>query len=500
MSNPNPPAAPAAAPYWLLASCLAGLIGWACFLHNQTTVVAAGSDSSGYMNSARLLARGELMAPQRLPPEVGPDVLRWDFMPLGYAIGPRPGTIVPTYPQGLPLHFAVSGLALGWRLGPLWVIVGAALAALWLCYLCGREIGVSPALAAAGATALGLSPLFIFSSVQPLSDTLATTWCLAAVWMALRARRGHVAWACGCGLAFAIAVLVRPSNLLLLPCLVLLLGRWRLLLAAIMGGLPGALWLGYCNHLLYGSALRTGYGDIGSALAAKWVLPTLQHIGLWVSRLLPAGLLLLPLAALPLWRERRRILLALGAWWLAFIVFYSYYEVTHEIWWSLRFILPAIPALILGATLGVDTLCARAGATAPRWRHLCAGLLVIWSAAVFQYWVPRLGLLGFSRTEIAYHQACMWARAHVPPDAVIATMPASGALYYYTGFPVLRWDSVQADAFKQYAAAFRAAGRPVYAMLFAGEQTRALEEHMPDKWEKVDVVAGITFWKLSPEP
>ena len=49
------------------------------------------------------------------------------------------------------------------------------------------------------------------------------------------------------------------------------------------------------------------------------------------------------------------------------------------------------------------------------------------------------------------------------------------------------------------AAILRAANRPVYAMLFNGE-ARALEEHMPDKWERIETVAGISFWRLSPAP
>lgn len=441
------------------------------------------------------------MAVQRIPAEFGPAVSPFHFMPLGYWVGPKPGTIVPTYPSGLPLHFAGAGLALGWRLGPLWVIVGGALAAIWLCYLCGREIGVSPPLAAAGAAVIGSSPLFIFSSVQALSDTLAATWCLGAVWTALRARRGHLAWAWACGAALGVAVMVRPSNVLLLPCLILLLGHWRRWAVAVLGGLPAAIWLGYTNQLLYGGPLRTGYGDVFASLQTAWVFPTALHIGLWLSRLLPAALLLLPLAALPLWRTHGRVLLAFGLWWTAFMVFYSYYEVTHETWWCLRFILPAVPAMVLAAVLGSEELCRRAGATtAPRWRWATAGALMLWAAAVFYYWVPRLGLLEFNRHEFAYAKASKWAWANLPQNSLVATLPASGSLYYYAGFPVLRWDLIDPPDFRRYAAAAKISGRPIYAMLFPGEQTPALEEHMPAKWEKIEEIAGISFWKLSASP
>ena len=499
MSNPNAPATPARPAHWLLGLCILAMAGWGYFRFSHATAIAAGSDSSGYLNNARLLARGQLMTGQRIPPELAANASPVHFMPLGFWLGPVAGTIAPTYPNGLPLHFAAAGLALGWRLGPLWIIVGSALAAIWLCYLCAREIGVGAPLAAAGAATLGLSPLFIFSSVQALSDTLATAWCLGAVWLALRARRGHWTWALACGTALGVAVMVRPSNVLLLPCLVVLLGRWRLLLAAAAGGLPAAAWIASCNQLLYGSPLRTGYGDIGGTLHAFWVFPTGLHLGLWLSRLLPAGLLLLPFAALPLWRKEGRVLLALGVWWAAFIVFYSFYEVTHESWWCLRFVLPGIPALVLAAVLGLENLCQRAGDAARRslW---AAGALTLWAAAVYQYWVPKLGLLEFNQQEISYSTASKWARANLPPEALVATLPASGSLYYYTGFAVLRWDLLDAPDFRRYAAALRQSGRPVYAMLFPGEETPALHEHMPDQWEKIGTVSGIDFWKLSATP
>jgi 4-amino-4-deoxy-L-arabinose transferase-like glycosyltransferase len=474
------------------------LAAWAVFLFNHATAVAGGSDSSGYLNSARLFAHGRVLVAQRIPPELGPSVPPMHFLPLGFWMGPRPGLIVPTYPTGLPLHFALAGELAGWALGPLLVIVGASIAAIWLCYLCAREISVTPVLAAAGAVVLGLSPIYIFSSLQPTSDVLATAWCLAAVWAALRARRGGAAWAWACGAAFAVAVLVRPSNLLLLPCLVVLLGHWRRLLAAAVSGLPAALWLGYHNYSLYDSPWRTGYGDISSSLRPEWVYPTLIHFGRWLARLLPAGILFLPFATLPLWREHRRTLLALALWWLAFFGFYVFYDVAHEYWWCLRFILPAFPALILAAVMGLDAICARTKETSlPRGRNLAALLLMVWSLAVFDHWNVPLGLLEFVRHEVAYRDASRWAKANLPPTAVIGTLAGSGSLYFYTDFPVMRWDLMQPEDFKRYAAVFRQSGRPVIAMLFPGDEKPALRERMPDRWEKIGEVSGITFWKLA---
>ncbi len=502
MSNPNPSGPPITAPRWLVWLLVLAFAAYAVFLHSHTTAVAAGSDSSGYLNSAQLFAQGRLVAEQRLVPELSAGNSVFHFMPLGFWPSQPPGKFVPTYPPGLPLHFALAGLLTGWNAGPLLVILSSALAAVWFCYLAARELGLAPTLAAAGAATLACSPLFLFSSLQPLSDTLAATWCLIAVWAALRARRGELGWAAACGAAFAVAVLVRPSNALLLPCLLMLLGDWRRLAAAALGGLPGALWLGYLNHALYGGALRSGYGDITPLLETQWFWPTLAHFGHWLVRLLPAGVVILPLAALLRWRGQTRTLLALALWAAAFLLFYAFYSVSHETWWCLRFILPAVPALILSALLGLDAICARASSAAltARWRHAAAAGWLLWALGTALYWNPRLDVLHLGRYETVYLDATRWANAHLPKNALVACMFASGSVYYYTDFPILRWDLIPPEDFRLYAGKLRHSGRPLYALLFPGEQDSALQEHMPDKWEKVGEVSGIGFWKLSAAP
>ena len=85
------------------------LAGYALVLFHHTSFAAGGSDSSGYLNGARLLARGRVTEPVRglerlkLPVDDAPL-----FIPLGYRPGPRPGTMSPSYPPGLSLHMAAA--------------------------------------------------------------------------------------------------------------------------------------------------------------------------------------------------------------------------------------------------------------------------------------------------------------------------------------------------------------------------------------------------------
>lgn len=501
MSNPNPPSLTGRAPTWLVWLGLVALFGYGVFIERSFSIVAGGSDSSGYLNSARLFSEGRLQTALRAPAEFGqPDALnRMHFLPLGFWAFAGDPKITPTYPTGLPLHFAIAGKLFGWITGPRVVGLFAALGAVLLCYAVGRELGLEARLAAAGSVVLAACPVFLFTSIQPMSDTLAGTWCLAAVWAALRARK-HRAWAAACGTAFAVAVLVRPTNLVLLPALVVLLGLdWRRLALATLGGLPGVAWLALYNHALYGGALRSGYGDWTGTFAWAWGPTTAGHFLRWLALLLPAPLLALPFVAIrhPLTTVRQ--LIALTVWFGAIVGVYTFYEVSHETWWCLRFIVPALPALILGGLLGLDALVRRrTGANGHSWHGFAALAVTIWALGVSTYWYKHFALAETKSGERTYLKGCEAARDHLPPGAVVATMNFSGAIYYYTDFAVLRWDQVEAAEFRRYAALAAKAGRTVAALEFRWEEPKALRERCPGNWVRVAEVGNAVLWKLAP--
>lgn len=496
MSNPNPPAATVRAPRWVQWLGVLALAGYAFFLARHSAIVAGGSDSSGYLNSARLLARGQLFTDLRAPAEFGArgTVNPMHFLPQGFFPTPDKTRLTPTYPTGLPLHLALTGKLLGWETGPALLVLLAATGAVALCYLVAREVGVSVPLALAGAVVLAAFPVFVFTAVQPLSDTLATTWTLAALFAALRAHRlRQRAWAVGCGAALAIAVLVRPTNVLLAPALLVLIG-WdlRQLACFTLGGLPGAAWLGFYNHHLYGGALRSGYGDVAAAFALSYGAPTALHFLKWSALLLPTVLLALPFAA---WRRRdarTRPLLALTLAFAAITGVYAFYEVSHEVWWCLRFILPAVPALIIMALLGLESF--------GKFRRTGALILALWAIGSSWYWTPRLGVFLLQGYEQAYADGARAAVAALPQDAVVMSFAFSGALYFYSEFPVLRWDQMDATAFAGYAARARQAGRPVCAVIFDFEEKDAFRR-CPGDWRRLTTLRNIGLWQLAaPNP
>jgi hypothetical protein len=495
MSNPNPLAAAAPArplPLWIggIALAVYGVFLWCNFSN-----VAGGADSSGYLNSARLLASGQLAAEMRAPPEFGPQsgLLRQQFQPHGFVPFDGNPKLSPTYAVGLPLHLALAGKLFGWSLAPYIVGVGGALAALLLIYAIARRLGLEPWLAFASAAMLAAYPVVIFTSLTPISDTLATTWCLAAIWTALRAKE-HAAWALACGAAVALAVLVRATNLLVLPAVIVALGfNFRRLAGAALGGAPGAVWLGYYNHALYGGVFRTGYVDISDAFGWKYGGPTALHFLQWLALLLPAALLVLPFVAV-LRRSRATATLAmLALWFVPFAVVYSFYEISHEVWWCLRFILPGTPALILAALLGVEAV-----ATSRKAQIGFAAGLMLWSAGLSWFWTNKFHLLLTKTYERAYADAAAAARAEFPAHALVVAGIHSGALFYYTPFSILRWEFVRPEEFARFRQLTADAGRPICAVLHEIEERGALQEHCPGNWRRIGAHTAFELWRLEP--
>ncbi len=503
MSNPNPPA-PAPRPsrrlVWL--GCLA-LALYAWFLAHHGTVVAGGADSSGYFNSAKLFTEGRLATPLRVPPEFldGGNFEPLHFLPLGFMPAADRSILNPTYPTGLPLHLAPAAELLGWEYGAHVVFIGAALGAVWLTYLSARSLGLTPVLAGAGAIMLGAFPVFLFTAVQPLSDTLATAWALAAIYSGLRAAEGRNGWAVTSGAALAFAVLVRPSNLLLAPALLVLIGwDWRRWFRFGLGGVPGAAWQAFYNQHLYGHALRSGYGNISESFGIHFAGPTTLHFAKWLAMLLPSVVLVLPLATLTQRGFRRRELLGLALAFGAIAGCYAFYEVSHEVWWCLRFILPGVPALVLAALLGVEALARGPGQRWPvTFRPIAAGALALWAVGASWYWSPRLSIYLMRHYEQAYADGVIAAKQQLPTNAAVLCEAFSGALYFSTEFTVMRWDQINTDAFKRYSAAAARTGRPVCAVLFDSEQEDAFRR-CAGEWTRIGTVRNVGLWQLALRP
>jgi hypothetical protein len=482
----------------------AGLLLYAILILGNINACAGGSDSSGYLNHARLLASGRVHVPVRaiqgLPPDRAPSYL---YMPLGFKPAPHGDGIVPTYPPGLPLLVAAAAPFAGWDRACDLVIVIHSLLGLLLVFALGRSFGLEPAWALLGAVIAAASPLYLTYSLQAMSDVPALAWTTAAILAAWRSSRTQAGvrsggWALAAGAAFAMAVLIRPTNILALAPLLIALGlSVRRLSFFVLGGLPGAVFFALHSLAAYGHPLATGYGDATVLFDATFVGPTLVHYLRWLPALFTPVVFLV--AALP-WAggAARRPAAIMGSWTVAYLAFYCSYYCTHETWWYLRFVLPAAPALVVGGLL-VAHRWAAAGKPAA-WssgrRRLVFASALIAILAFESFWSRKLDALSVGRGEATYPMCAEWLRQHLPKDAVVVAMQESGSIFYYTDFTFVRWDQMQGPDARRVIEVCASAHRPVYASLFDWETDDALRKRMPGAWSRIGEVRNVTIWRL----
>ncbi len=438
-------------------ACALLLAGYGGFLLRYTSFSVGGSDSSGYLNTARRLVSGTLVSRPRTLVRFGlPDELLQIFIPLGFVEGPRPGTMAPYYPSGFPAHMAAAALLLGWERGPFLVSPFATLFSLPLFYLLARELSLTRAWAAAGRR---------------------TAWALVA------------------GSALGIAILVRPTNILLaIPLAFALPMALRALGLFLTGGIPVAAALAFYDLHCYGNPLQTGYGKTGllGPFALRNFPPRFRHYGGWILRSLTP---LIPIAWIGVaadrraaWRDRALLI----SWFASYFLFYCFYE-PYDSFWFVRFLLPAAPGLVLGAVLAVRDLAERL--SRPRMTGPVSIALLLLVLLVEGRAVRRVGILGTAEGESIYPRICAWAARSLPADAVVLSMAASGALEYYTSLSYARYDWIQREQFPQLRASFERRGGRVYALLFPFE-VEDLARRLPGRWKKLGVLRDVTLGEL----
>jgi hypothetical protein len=490
---------------WIAAVLFAG---YTVLLFDSLSGGLGGSDSAGYGNTARDIVAGRIVVPVEALARLGFDEgwLRV-FIPLAEQPGPRPGTMVPYYPPGFPLHVALFSLLAGWKTGPFLVSPLFAIAALVLTYLLARELTLSRPLSFAAAAFLaGCSP-FIVQAIQPMSDAAATAWCTAAVLCALKARRAS-GWAAASGAAFGMAVLIRPADAILILPLALAL-PWRRRPWALFGaaGLPFAVFFGLWNRAAYGSPFRTGYSQqLADELSESYLLSRAGRYGRWIliqlSPLVPLGWI--ALAADRRVPARDRVLLI--SWFGAFFAFYSLWMSSSQSWYFGRYLLPAAPALLIGFLLTLrDALRALPeGGIAVRGRRVSyqalAAALAIGAVLIFERRVERhVRPLGSARGQSVYPEGCRRLEALAPDGkALVVGMEFSAAIRFYTGLTPVRWEYLSPDAFAVLRAKAAERGYRMLGIVFPHEANAAARA-APGNWRYLETVGNASVWELPPE-
>jgi hypothetical protein len=478
----------------LAALVALAFVAYAFLLERHIGFAVGGADSSGYMSGARLLASGHLSVP------VEPvrtlklnDQFTELFVPIGW--WPRPGArMVPAYPAGLSVHLALAAMIGGWNSGPYYVPWIAAIGSLVLLFGICRQLEVPRWLAVAASAALASLPIFMSSAIQPFSDEVALFWTLAVVWCALRAGRAE-AWAVAAGAAFGAGVWVRPTSILMIvPLVVALRLRKRLLLYAAVGAAPFGAALMAFNYALFGGPFRTGYGTLREVV--NWdalrncpkfhfleVIRTLTPIPL-------AGLV----ASLFDRSVERWVRLLLPVWFGVFVAFYSLWNVCQN-WFDMRFILPGIPALLVATVLVMRD----AVAALPRWASVVRVVTVVLMAIVCVSCVRaarRYDALGYDQSF--WPKTVFWAERSIPRRAIVVSGIYGGAFYYYASRFTIRWDFLDDDKFQLLRAYAGNAGLPWYAVTSADADLKpeVFAKRYQARWRPISTYRDVTLWRL----
>ena len=412
-----------------------------------------GADSSGYLNLARMLDRGVTTLPRPAPGDP----------PLGFVSlpGERMASI---YPIGLSIHLALFARVGGWEHAPYFVNPLAGVALVLLTFWLGKRLH-SELAGLVAALLMGFCAVFVFQAVQPMSDVLAAMWSLAAIVAAVEGR-DRARFDILAGFCFGVAVLVRPTSVLLLLPLALTV-RHRVLF--LLGGIPTALILAWYNVDAFGSLLGSGYetGGVTKAFALAYFVPRALHYARWTVELLSPVAILAAIGGLVLSKQRWMLV----SWFAAFFVVYSFYFWYDE-WWYTRFLLPAYPAIAVAAGIGIARVV-------ERWR--VAGVLLLVAALTWEgKQAARFNILWTDEDQHLSRVPVEWAARALPPRSLVYSMEFSGSLLYYTDHRPVRWDAGAPGV------------DPPYALLMEHEEERFLAKF--PRYRYVRTVGGGTLY------
>ncbi len=488
---------------WFGILLIALVLLYGAFLINYTTFAVRGPDSTGYANLAYSLQHGPVAQPVPLlkefdlPPDYAPA-----FLLRTYLLLPDATKMVPFYPVGLPLHMMLFSLVFGWQSGLYLVSPVFAALSVFMFYLLGKEIGLTRKYASAATIIFAFCPTLIYQGLQVASDVPATFWTLVTILAAFRSQKDE-RWSLLAGTAFGLAFLIRPTSvLLLLPLVFCLRLSWRSLFFFGLGGSPWALVFFIYNYTVFEHPLQTGYSLLGleQELVVAGLQKRFEHYSYWLSRSMSPFLLLAWLATPALrqltWRKRFFIL----TWFGTFFVFYCGYS-WYNAWWYTRFLLPAIPALILALTFTCRSIIE--GLTkkieAPFLRsQLVFGSLIIMLGCVLgfeQLFMQRFKVFDIGRQDALDRAACRRARQLLPERALVFAMEMNGTWRFYTDRDTVRWDLAPTEKLQEIMRRATAQGLPLYAFLMTHEINDA-HNNIQNEWTKLDEFGSFSLWRI----
>jgi len=240
---------------------------------------------------------------------------------------------------------------------------------------------------------------------------------------------------------------------------------WKSCLAYVAGVIPGGVAVALINQHLYGSPLRSGYGDVGAMFSWENVPANLSHYFRWFveyqTPLAVAGLVALTLPIRALWprtADRSAVIMAavfVTGLWLIYCVYLIFDD-----WWYLRFLLAGWPLIMIGVAAALTPLLTGRAV----WRVVACLVVLAIGARGIQIAV-RQTFADFGRSEMKYAGAGQLVESTTPPNSVVVAMQHSGSVRYYGGRVSFRYDNLDPQWLDRAVAWLEEHGAHPYALL-----------------------------------
>lgn len=442
---------------FLLAAAAATALAAVGFV--KGTYAAGGSDSSCYALMAEAFASGHLQPTSAQASQVPwPDAAK-TFTPGGFVPSEtNPSAVAPICAPGFSLLLAPL-VAVGGLGALFWVTPLAGALLVWMTFLAGRALG-GPLTGAMSAVLIAVSPPVLYQVVQPMNDiTTAALWM--ATFVALIARR----WALS-GVLCGLALLVRPNLLPLALVAALLTGirppslkasaspavarrnqtrrggdsgfGIRPVVRFAVGAIPFTLIVLFLNDRLYGSPIRTGYGQPGD-LFGLLVMPAnaIRYITWLVETHTPFPLLAFAAPFVLAQEKRQDAWLAIGLIVATGFIYFIY--TPFDDWSYLRFLLPAIALMVvLASAVTVKGLDRVAGPG----QYALIGVMTSVFAVFCVLAADDRHAFALRFLEQRYRSVGMVVRDRLPAGAVVLSVWDSGAVRFHGRKEALSWEAL----------------------------------------------------------
>ena len=301
----------------------------------------------------------------------------------------------------------------------------------WLTFVLGRQLD-DEVTGASAAVLLACSPIFLYQSVQPMSDVPAAALWLGALTAASRAPATA-------GVLMSLAILTRVNLAPLALLLVIVLPHRRAWLRFGLAALPGLVVMVALNVARYGGALASGYGSTEVLFSLAHVRPNLARYPAWLIGTETPFLLLALLAPAWIARHRDRARLAMAALSSA-VSDPGHLSSLHGV---RRLVVHPVPAARAARGDRVRG-GGRRSTRRPRVRTIAAVVICL----VFVPWRVHVArdrqVLDLQALESRFLLTGAAARRRCLPGRWCSSMQQSGSIRYHGGRPTLAWDAIAA--------------------------------------------------------